>query len=278
MYISSFLTYIIGFVMLLLLMLISFTGYILPWGQMSYWAVRVITNTVTALPLGYKLLPWLWGSEEVGDFLLRRIYLLHILLPFLLIILSLVHITSLHKLGSSNISVEHSGIIRIANTETTMIKLNLHPYISLKDSFILSLSFLFLFFVTIYFKDWAGNPVNAILSNNMKTPSHIIPEWYFLVFYAMLKLIPHKTLGLLSIIILLLILGLAPVLSNIFMFKVPKYIRVLNFYSLIILILYLTYIGASEIGTFDIKFGYIFIILLLLNLFLSCILYSNADN
>lgn len=94
----------------------------------------------------------------------------------------------------------------------------------------------------------------------------------------MLKLIPHKTLGLLSIIILLLILGLAPVLSNIFMFKVPKYIRVLNFYSLIILILYLTYIGASEIGTFDIKFGYIFIILLLLNLFLSCILYSNADN
>lgn len=175
-----------GVIILLVLMAISFLGYVLPWGQMSYWGVAVITNLFSVVPIiGEGLVHWLWGGFSVRSPTLVRFYSFHFLFPFILRFLVLIHLINLHKEGSRN----RLGLNR--NVE----KVFFHPYFTTKDlSFALSTIFLFRM-VVIYYPNLLGDPVNNIPANFMQTPVHIQPEWYFLPSYAILRAIPRKVAG-----------------------------------------------------------------------------------
>jgi ubiquinol-cytochrome c reductase cytochrome b subunit len=175
-----------GVLILFLMILTGFLGYVLPWGQMSFWAATVITNLVSAVPgIGGPIVEWLWGGFSVGNPTLNRFYSLHYLLPFVLAALALVHLALLHVDGSSN----------PLGVETKVDKISFYPYFYVKDFFgFLILMTVFTFFVFFY-PNYLGHTDNYIPANPMVTPVHIVPEWYFLPFYAILRSIPHKLGG-----------------------------------------------------------------------------------
>lgn len=178
-----------GVVIFILMMGTAFIGYVLPWGQMSFWGATVITNLVTAVPLvGNAIVTWLWGGFTVDNPTLNRFYSLHFLFPFLIAGLSLVHLALLHKDGSNNpLGVDSSGD-----------KIPFYPYFFVKDLFAFFV-FLFVFcFFVFYFPNAMGHPDNYIPANPLVTPAHIVPEWYFLPFYAVLRSIPDKLGGVLA--------------------------------------------------------------------------------
>lgn len=178
-----------GVLLFLLMMATAFIGYVLPWGQMSFWGATVITKMFTAIPvIGEPLVIWLWGGFVINNATLNRFFSLHFLLPFIIAGLTIVHLALLHKEGSNN----------PLGTESSGSKISFYPYFFLKDltAFFLFLS-LFTFFV-FYSPNTLGHPVNYIPADPMHTPSHIVPEWYFLPFYAMLRSVPDKVGGILT--------------------------------------------------------------------------------
>nr|WQF69580.1 apocytochrome b [Pleonosporium sp.] len=193
--------WVIGVIIFLLMIITAFIGYVLPWGQMSLWGATVITNLVSALPVvGQSIVTWLWGGFSVDNATLNRFFSLHYLLPFLISALSLVHIAILHQEGSGN----PLGI------NSNSDKINMFPYFIIKDLFGLIL-FLILFSIFIYFiPNVLGHSDNYIEANPMVTPVHIVPEWYFLPFYAILRSIPHKLGGVIAMISAILILITLP--------------------------------------------------------------------
>lgn len=188
-----------GVVLLLLMMGTAFTGYVLPWGQMSFWGATVITSMVTILPKGQLIAEWIWGGYVIKDPTLRRFFVVHYLLPFIIVAVSLIHLILLHKEGSNNpLGTDYYGDY-----------VSFFPYFLSKDSFAFSV-FLFIYGYFIFYNpEYLNHPDNYIRANPIKTPLHVVPEWYFLVFYAILRGIPHKTGGILamfgSIVILLVI-------------------------------------------------------------------------
>nr|YP_011017711.1 apocytochrome b [Griffithsia okiensis]WQF69534.1 apocytochrome b [Griffithsia okiensis] len=190
-----------GIIILLLMIITAFIGYVLPWGQMSLWGATVITNLVSAIPLiGNSIVTWLWGGFSVDNATLNRFFSLHYLLPFIIASISLIHIAILHQEGSGN----PLGI------EITSDKINMFPYFIIKDFFGLSL-FLIFFGLFVYFlPNILGHPDNYIEANAMVTPTHIVPEWYFLPFYAILRSIPHKLGGVIAMLLSILILAFLP--------------------------------------------------------------------
>nr|YP_010620172.1 Apocytochrome b [Gredgaria maugeana]WAX04208.1 Apocytochrome b [Gredgaria maugeana] len=196
---------VIGIFILLTMIITAFIGYVLPWGQMSLWGATVITNLVSAIPkIGNYIVFWLWGGFSVDNATLNRFFSLHYLLPFLIIALSLIHIALLHQEGSGN----PLGI------ETTLDKINLFPYFVIKDFFGLSF-FAFAFaFLCFFFPNILGHSDNYIEANPMVTPTHIVPEWYFLPFYAILRSIPHKLGGVIAMLFSILILAGLPWLHS----------------------------------------------------------------
>jgi len=175
-----------GVVIFILMMGTAFMGYVLPWGQMSFWGATVITNLASAIPfVGNAIVEWLWGGFSVDNATLNRFFSLHFLLPFLIAGLTIVHLALLHEHGSNN----PLGI------ESTVDKISFYPYFYVKDLFA------FFGFITIfagfvfYFPNLMGHPDNYIPANPMVTPAHIVPEWYFLPFYAILRSIPDKLGG-----------------------------------------------------------------------------------
>jgi len=175
-----------GVVIFILMMGTAFMGYVLPWGQMSFWGATVITNLASAIPfVGNTIVEWLWGGFSVDNATLNRFFSLHFLLPFLIAGLTIVHLALLHEHGSNN----PLGI------ESTVDKISFYPYFYVKDLFA------FFGFITIfagfvfYFPNLMGHPDNYIPANPMVTPAHIVPEWYFLPFYAILRSIPDKLGG-----------------------------------------------------------------------------------
>ena len=180
------LLWITGLIILILLMLTSFCGYILPWGQMSYWACVVITNMVTVFPVfGKYLLHGIWGGPNITEITLMRIYSVHFILPFVLACLALIHISILHVEGSSN----PTGIENFDN-------ICFLPYFYVKDLFSFIFIFLFLYIYFIFFNpNYMGETLNYIQADYIKTPLHIVPEWYFLFVYGILRCIPSKTYG-----------------------------------------------------------------------------------
>lgn len=180
----------LGVVILLLMIVTAFIGYVLPWGQMSFWGATVITSLASAIPLvGDQIVTWLWGGFSVDNATLNRFFSLHYLLPFVIAGASVVHLAALHQYGSNNPLGIESGVDRVG----------LYPYFYVKD-LVAWVMFALLFSVFVYFAPNAlGHPDNYIPANPMSTPAHIVPEWYFLWVYAILRSIPNKLGGVAAI-------------------------------------------------------------------------------
>ena len=175
-----------GVVIFILMMATAFTGYVLPWGQMSFWGATVITNLFSAIPLiGKSVAQWLWGGFSVDNPTLNRFYTLHFVLPFIIAALVVLHIALLHEHGSNN----PMGI------DTDVDAVGFYPYFVWKDLFGLSIFITFFGVVVFFYPNTLGHPDNYIPANPLVTPAHIVPEWYFLPFYAILRAIPDKLGG-----------------------------------------------------------------------------------
>nr|QTW53486.1 cytochrome b [Cebuella pygmaea]QTW53490.1 cytochrome b [Cebuella pygmaea] len=203
-YYGSFLflkTWNIGTILLLTTMATAFMGYVLPWGQMSFWGATVITNLLSAIPyIGSDLVQWIWGGFSVDKATLTRFFTFHFILPFIIAALATIHLLFLHETGSSN----PSGITSEPD------KIPFHPYYTTKD--ILGLTFLLLMLtsLTLFMPDLLTDPDNYTLANPLNTPPHIKPEWYFLFAYAILRSIPNKLGGVLALAMSILILMFVP--------------------------------------------------------------------
>jgi len=191
----------IGVIIFILMMATAFMGYVLPWGQMSFWGATVITNLFTAIPLiGNKLVTLLWGGYSIDNPTLNRFFSLHYLLPFVIAGCVVLHLTLLHNVGSSH-------PIRIFNTHD---KISFYPYFYYKDLFSLLVVFIFFFLFIFFFPNVLGHADNYIEANALVTPTHIVPEWYFLPFYAILRSIPDKLGGVICMGLALILLLFLP--------------------------------------------------------------------
>nr|AGQ50314.1 cytochrome b [Strix leptogrammica] len=194
-----------GVILLLTLMATAFVGYVLPWGQMSFWGATVITNLFSAIPyIGQTLVEWAWGGFSVDNPTLTRFFALHFLLPFLIAGLTLIHLTFLHDSGSNN----PLGI------SSDCDKIPFHPYFSMKDTLGLAFMLLPLMTLALFSPNLLGDPENFTPANPLITPPHIKPEWYFLFAYAILRSIPNKLGGVLALAASVLILLLIPLLHK----------------------------------------------------------------
>nr|UTN43019.1 cytochrome b [Chelopistes texanus] len=186
-----------GVIILFLLMGTSFLGYVLPWGQMSFWGATVITSLLSAVPyIGEQAVQWIWGGFSVSEPTLTRFFAIHFLLPFIILAFVLIHLIFLHKTGSTN----------PLGVEMDSEKSFFHPYFWVKDFLGFILFFFFFFFIVISWPDLFMDPDNFIAANPMVTPPHIQPEWYFLFAYAILRSIPNKLGGVLGLVFSILIL------------------------------------------------------------------------
>ena len=232
--------WIIGMLIYLLMMATAFTGYVLPWGQMSFWAATVITNLFSAIPLvGESITSWLWGGYAVGSPTLTRFYSLHYLMPFLIFGLVILHIWALHIPGNNNpVGID----IKKPSKETVPF----HPYIVIKDFYAL-LIFLIIFSGFVFFvPNVLGHPDNYIEANPMVTPSHIVPEWYLLPFYAILRSVPDKLGGVVVMFAAVFILMFLPWLdTSKVRSAVFRPLYKVFFWILVIDVIVLGYIGAN---------------------------------
>src|SRR3984893_18142862 len=201
------LLWIMGVVILLLMMATAFFGYTLPWGQMSFWGATVITNLFSAIPIvGDSIVTWLLGGFGVGDPTLNRFYALHYLLPFVIVAVVLLHLIALHRFGSNN----PDGI----DTKESPDTIPFHPYYTIKDLLGLAV-FLIVFGWFVFYEPSALlNPDNSIPANPGVTPAEIVPEWYLLPYYAILKSVPNKLLGVSAMAASILILFVVPWLDT----------------------------------------------------------------
>ena len=201
------LLWMLGVVIFLLMMATAFMGYVLPWGQMSFWGATVITNLFSAVPfVGDALVTFLWGGFSVDNPTLNRFFALHYLMPFVIAGVVILHIVALHKFGSNN----PMGIDVRGPADT----LPFHPYYTIKDFFGISV-FLTLFAAAVFFFPNAmGHPDNYIPANPLQTPAHIVPEWYFLPFYAILRAVPDKLGGVLAMFGAIAVLFVLPWLDR----------------------------------------------------------------
>ena len=200
------LLWILGVVILLLMMATAFMGYVLPWGQMSYWGATVITNLFSAFPGGESIVTWLWGGFTVGNPTLNRFFVLHYLFPFLIIGVVGLHLIALHQTKSNNpLGIE------VKKTSDTV---PFHPYYTAKDLFGLGIFGLIFMGIVCFYPDLFSEPDNYTPANPLVTPAHIVPEWYFLPFYAILRAIPSKLGGVLAMFGAVGILFLVPWLDR----------------------------------------------------------------
>lgn len=200
------LLWMIGVVILLLMMATAFMGYVLPWGQMSFWGATVITNLFSAFPGGESIVHWLWGGFSVDNPTLNRFFVLHYLFPFLIVAVTMLHLVALHQFGSNN----PLGIERTKPSDS----IPFHPYYTIKDLFGLSV-YLLIFSALIFFTpNFFGEPDNYIPANPLVTPPHIVPEWYFLPFYAILRSIPSKLGGVIAMFGAIFVLFILPFLDK----------------------------------------------------------------
>ncbi|MCW8836381.1 MAG: cytochrome b N-terminal domain-containing protein [Rhodospirillales bacterium] len=206
--------WIVGVFLILAMMATAFMGYVLPWGQMSFWGATVITNLFSAIPLvGQEIVTWLWGGFSVDNPTLNRFFSLHYLLPFVIVGLVVVHVWALHTVKSNN----PTGV-DIKGPEDTI---PFHPYYTIKDFYGIGLFLIFYLAFVFYAPDFFGEPDNYIEANPMVTPAHIVPEWYFLPFYAILRaftfdvlFIPAKLAGVIAMFASIILLAVLPWLDR----------------------------------------------------------------
>nr|ANC85372.1 cytochrome b [Alexandromys limnophilus] len=198
-------TWNMGIILLFAVMATAFMGYVLPWGQMSFWGATVITNLLSAIPyIGTTLVEWIWGGFSVDKATLTRFFAFHFILPFIIVALVLVHLLFLHETGSNN----PTGL----NSDTD--KIPFHPYYTIKDFLGILILLMVFMILALFFPDILGDPDNYTPANPLNTPPHIKPEWYFLFAYAILRSIPNKLGGVLALILSILILALMPILHT----------------------------------------------------------------
>lgn len=257
-----------GLVIFITMILIAFLGYVLPWGQMSFWAATVITSLITVVPfVGNDMVMLIWGGFGIGQQTLTRFYSFHFLLPFILCLFILFHLLVLHKTGSSN---------PLLNTRFLEDKISFYPYYVYKDL----LGILFIFFIYFFFiffsPNFLGHPLNYIPANPGVTPPHIVPEWYFLPFYGILRAIPSKIIGVIAMLCSLFVLLLLPVLSIFFI----KNTSFRPFYQVLVWVFFLHFILLGWLGSEVLEYPYLelsqiltidyfvwFIVFLLVNMF-----------
>nr|QOX09888.1 cytochrome b [Limassolla sp. XZ-2020] len=240
-------TWIIGVVIMLMVMATAFLGYVLPWGQMSFWGATVITNLLSAIPyIGSMLVNWLWGGFAVDNATLSRFFSLHFTLPFIIAMLTIFHIFFLHLTGSNNPIGLNSNVDKIP----------FHPYFSIKDIMgvmIITTSLILMNLMSPYL---LSDPDNFTPANPMVTPIHIQPEWYFLFAYAILRSIPNKLGGVMALFLSIMILMILP-FSMKMKFKGLSFypISQISFWLYLMTVILLTWIGARPVETPYINIG-----------------------
>nr|ACI41967.1 cytochrome b [Scotophilus viridis] len=198
-------TWNIGVILLFAVMATAFMGYVLPWGQMSFWGATVITNLLSAIPyVGTNLVEWIWGGFSVDKATLTRFFAFHFLLPFIITALVMIHLLFLHETGSNN----PTGI------PSDMDMIPFHPYHTIKDTLGLLIMIMILLTLVLFTPDLLGDPDNYMPANPLNTPPHIKPEWYFLFAYAILRSIPNKLGGVLALVMSILVLLVVPFLHT----------------------------------------------------------------
>nr|AHY87865.1 cytochrome b [Cinnyris asiaticus] len=232
-------TWNIGVILLLILMATAFVGYVLPWGQMSFWGATVITNLFSAIPyIGQTLVEWAWGGFSVDNPTLTRFFALHFLLPFVIAGLTLVHLTFLHETGSNN----PTGI------PSDCDKIPFHPYYTTKDVLGFVLMLLTLAALALFSPNLLGDPENFTPANPLVTPPHIKPEWYFLFAYAILRSIPNKLGGVLALAASILVLFLVPLLHTSKLRSMTfRPLSQILFWALVANIMILTWVGSQPV-------------------------------
>lgn len=232
-------TWIIGVTILFLVIGTAFIGYVLPWGQISFWGATVITNLVSAIPyLGTTIVQWIWGGFAVDNATLTRFFTFHFILPFIVLAIVIVHLLFLHQTGSSN----------PLGLKINIDKISFHPYFSFKDIVGFLVLVLVLILITLIRPYILGDPDNFIPANPLVTPVHIQPEWYFLFAYAILRSIPNKLGGVIFLILSIAILLILP-------FSQKNLIKGYQFFTLnkiifwiyVNLVILLTWIGARPV-------------------------------
>nr|AAX09439.1 cytochrome b [Loxodonta cyclotis] len=228
-----------GIMLLLITMATAFMGYVLPWGQMSFWGATVITNLFSAIPyIGTNLVEWIWGGFSVDKATLNRFFALHFILPFTMTALAGVHLTFLHETGSNN----PLGLTSDSD------KIPFHPYYTIKDFLGLLILILLLLLLALLSPDMLGDPDNYMPADPLNTPLHIKPEWYFLFAYAILRSVPNKLGGVLALLLSILILGLMPLLhTSKYRSMMLRPLSQVLFWTLTMDLLMLTWIGSQPV-------------------------------
>nr|ASY98598.1 cytochrome b [Ceratomantis saussurii] len=262
-------TWMMGVLILFLVMATAFMGYVLPWGQMSFWGATVITNLLSAIPyLGIELVQWVWGGFAVDNATLNRFFTFHFVLPFIVTAAVMIHLLFLHQTGSNNPLGVNSNIDKIP----------FHPYFTFKD--ILGFMILFTFLSILSLKEpyILGDPDNFIPANPLVTPIHIQPEWYFLFAYAILRSIPNKLGGVIALVMSIAILFFMPfTITN---SRGLQYypINQMMFWFLVMIVILLTWIGARPVEDPYIMTGQILTVLYFLFYILNPLIIKIWDN
>nr|WEV93786.1 cytochrome b [Cydalima perspectalis] len=232
-------TWMIGIIILFLLMATAFMGYVLPWGQMSFWGATVITNLLSAIPyLGITLVNWIWGGFAIDNATLTRFYTFHFILPFIILMMTMIHLLFLHQTGSNN----PLGI------NSNLDKIPFHPFFTFKDMIGFITILFLLIMLTLTNPYLLGDPDNFTPANPLVTPIHIQPEWYFLFAYAILRSIPNKLGGVIALILSILILVILPMTFFKKMQGIQFYpLNQIMFWFMVTTIILLTWIGARPV-------------------------------
>nr|YP_009652908.1 cytochrome b [Andrena chekiangensis]QCG69821.1 cytochrome b [Andrena chekiangensis] len=231
--------WIMGVIIMLMSMATAFLGYVLPWGQMSFWGATVITNLLSAIPyIGQMMVEWIWGGFSIDNATLNRFYSFHFILPLIIMILVILHLFFLHLKGSNN----------PLGTNSNKYKIPFHSYFTIKDMLGFILIFFIHFLIIMQYPYTLGDPDNFIYANSMSTPAHIKPEWYFLFAYSILRAIPNKLGGVIGLVMSILILMILPFTKTYNVMSSKFYpTNQLLFWSFVSLFNLLTWSGGKQI-------------------------------
>nr|YP_010528160.1 cytochrome b [Abia zhui]UXW64301.1 cytochrome b [Abia zhui] len=263
-------TWMIGVMILFLTMGAAFMGYVLPWGQMSFWGATVITNLLSAIPyIGTMMVQWLWGGFSVENPTLTRFFSFHFIMPFIIVAVTMLHLMFLHTTGSSN----------PLGTNSNLDKIPFHPYFTFKDIIGFIIMIFILTNLVLISPNYLGDPDNFIEANPMVTPTHIKPEWYFLFAYAILRSIPNKLGGVIALLLSILMLLILP-------FYHIKNFKSINFYPMnqmlfwtfVSILMLLTWIGANPVEDPFILIGQIITIFYFLYFLINPMINKLWDN
>nr|YP_009338607.1 cytochrome b [Chloronia mirifica]ANT70544.1 cytochrome b [Chloronia mirifica] len=261
-------TWMIGVLLLFVVMGTAFMGYVLPWGQMSFWGATVITNLLSAIPyLGTMLVQWVWGGFAVDNATLTRFFTFHFILPFIMLALTMIHLLFLHQTGSNN----PLGI------NSNFDKIPFHPYFSFKDLIGFLIIIMLLTLLTLLNPYLLGDPDNFTPANPLVTPAHIQPEWYFLFAYAILRSIPNKLGGVIALVMSIAILFFMPLTNSNFQgiqyYPINQYL----FWIMVNILILLTWIGARPVEDPYILTGQILTVLFFLYFILNSLILNTWD-